>query len=358
MKQESKRLYDSLPLFVRIMFLDHPSTWLEEINKFDFFTLISVAPEYDLLIDLSPNQKMVQVLYPYGKEKMHIRLSDFLSLNIIEINGIFYTIKDFCLSLAYNGGLHMIPLEQKHEIIYEEFFIKHEDHAWRLVKQVANCFVDLFSFYEEVLGSLRDGYSFHEGYQPKVIENGKTLEGMQFSNSCMQFAIKRSRRRGIRICMEIRLKNKNSNELLLEFGHRKRSGKIFSIKTSGKFLLFQVSKSNKKMKAIKWKIEEDIYQKFYLLEFAIYPSGTFLFAANNYLKCIDKIGSTFDILIGRLCLGCDLELKEFGSFMVKKIIIQSIDRQHRTLDLNVVGLDEIKTKSLQIPPQIIKREFI
>lgn len=46
-EENPSRLFDSLPLFYRIMYLDEPNPWVNEINRFDFLGLVSLSSDIE-----------------------------------------------------------------------------------------------------------------------------------------------------------------------------------------------------------------------------------------------------------------------------------------------------------------------
>src|SRR5690554_5601921 len=100
-KSDSNRLFDSLPLFFRIMYLDQPNPWIHQINRFDFLRLATVSSEFEYYQKIQFGDFEYRKIKPtHPKEINEIELSEFLSTSILRKEDIEYSVQEFILCLA------------------------------------------------------------------------------------------------------------------------------------------------------------------------------------------------------------------------------------------------------------------
>jgi hypothetical protein len=356
-ESESDRLFDSLPLFYRIMFLDQPNPWIEQINRFDFLRLAVVSS------DFNDFQKTLMGKFHYKKIEvidkkriLEIKLEDFFQSIILKTTEYSYTIQEFLLMLAYNGGLHMKPDkkdEDKSNYIYENLFEKFPDFTFDLLKSISKILIELFDEFHSLLVGDNNGHSPNSNFQAMIAKEGKILDGIYFDRAFMQFPVRQKKNKGIRISLFIKLlsSNKSDKNQILWYGHRLNKELSIGIYQSNSKLIIQISNS----KTIVLDIKE-VLDNYFLLEICLYPNGKISAAINENLKKVEDLNKNVSIIDGKIILGTNLNGTLFGEFYEQMIAVQSIDKLNQTRNLGVYGLKKMNIQSRHIPYNLIKRE--
>jgi hypothetical protein len=354
---ESDRLFDSLPLFYRIMFLDQPSPWIQQINRFDFLRLAVVSSEFDdfgkILIGKFSYKK---IKVSDNKKKLEIKLEDFFQSTILKSTEYDLTIHEFLLILAYNGGLHMKPDkkdEDKSNFFYKNLFEKFPDFTFELVKSISKVLLEIFDGFQSLLAGNNDGQSPNENFQPMIVKAGKVLDGIYFERAFMQFPIRYKKNKGIRISLLIKLlsSNKSDKNHILWYGHRLNKDLNIGIFQSKNKLIFQISMS----KTIVIDIA-NLLDRYFLLEICLYPNGKISIAINKTLKQVEDLNKNISIIDGKIILGSNMSGSHFGEFYEQMTVVQSIDKLNLTRNLGVYGLKKLNIQSRHIPYNLVQRE--
>mgnify|MGYP006157213883 CR=1 FL=1 len=356
-ENESDRLFDSLPLFYRIMFLDQPNPWIQQINRFDFLRLAVVSS------DFNDFQKTLIGKFLYKKidvidKKMilEIKLEDFFQSTILKTAEFNYTIQEFLLMLAYNGGLHMKPDkkdEEKSTYIYDNLFEEFPDFTFTLVKSISKILIEIFDEFHSLLVGNNDGHSPNSNFQAMIVKDGKLLDGIYFKRAFMQFPIRQKKNKGIRISLVIKLlslNNSNRNHILW-YGNRLNKELNIGIYQSKTKLIIQILDS----KTIVLDITK-LLDMYFLLELCLYPNGKISVATNQTLNEVEDLNKNINIIDGKIILGTNLSGTHFGEFYEQMIAIQSIDKLNETRNLGIYGLKKMNIQSRRIPYNLLKRE--
>ncbi|WP_333696496.1 hypothetical protein [Flavobacterium sp.] len=362
-ENDVERLSISLPLFVRIMFLDEPNTWVKEINRFDFIRLAALDHEFgNLDKEIRNNFKYCSKFDKSGKQFKEIDLDSFFRTIIAEIDNHTYNVQEFILGVAYNGGLHMLPEKHKKEkygLLYNSLLEPYPESVIEIIIQITKILIEIFDEFYSLLVGNNDGHSSNQNFKPLIAKDGKILEGIYFSKSYIQFPIRAKKNMGIRFCLELKFLqiSINENNVIFEYGHqdnKKFRVQLFQVNT---FLILKIISPNNS-KTIKTIIDDQHHDKFAEIEISIYPSGKIVFAINGLTKHTDDLEENVEIIDGKLILGSNLTGTSFGEFYVKTITVQSIDRVNEMRVLNAYSLRLLKLKPQNIDYRLIKREFI
>lgn len=354
-----ERISKSLPLFIRIMYYD-TNPWKKEINRFDFLRLVSLDENFGK-IDSKINEKISYCsnIFPKTKNHLEIPIENFFDSKILEVQNKTYTIKDFVFALAYNGGIHMIPdkkLEKIYNLIYEELFEKYPVIAFYITEQISQTLIQIFDELYSLLVGDNNAHSFNRNHQPKIAINGKILDGILFENAYLQFPIREKKSKGIRFCLEFKIRNNISKNKIFEYGHRENENLHIKVFQSNSFTILEVKTTNDKC-ILKYDLKNQI-NEFINLEIALYPSGQLILAINNLLVANGKIKDKISIIDGKVILGSDLSGNSFGDFFQKIITVQSIDRYNEFRVLNTYAMKRMRLLPQNIPYNQIKRDFI
>lgn len=223
-ENDSDRLIISLPLFIRIMFLDQPNPWVKEINRFGFIRLAALHNEFGLFDKVIGNNfRYCSKFSRTGNQFQEITLENFLQTIIVEIDIHSFNVQEFILGIAYNGGLHMLPEKQKKEkydLLYTSLLEPYPDSVMEIVRQVTKILIEIFDEFYSLLVGNNDGHSPNHNFQPMIAKEGKILDGIFFSKAYIQFPIRAKKRMGIRICIELKLSKieTNENNMIFEYG--------------------------------------------------------------------------------------------------------------------------------------------
>lgn len=359
LENSDDRITTSLPLFIRIMFYD-TNPWIKQINRFDFLRLATLHKDFGKLdTAINFNISYSTRIVPSDKDRQEIALEDFFESHFISVDETLYTIKEFVFALAYNGGIHMIPdkkFEEKYTVLYESLFEKYPNVAFDITEQISKVLVQIFDeFYSLLVGS-NDAHSLNAKFAPKIAEDGKILEGILFSHSYLQFPIREKEKKGIRFCVEIKIRNQMSKNIIFEYGHRENDHLKIKLFQSNKHIILE-ARNLKDAKILRFDLKEKATE-FYKVEIALYPNGNLILAIDNFLVGKEKLEGNISIIDGKVILGSNLAGNQFGDFYEKTIVVQSIDRSNEFRVLNAYSLKKLQLLPQNISYNQLKRDFI
>ena len=309
-ENDSDRLFNSLPLFFRIMYLDQPNPWVNQINRFDFLRLATLSSEFKSYQKVKIGEFEYKKISPTGKKNIsEVILSEFLSSVVLKKANIKYTIQEFILCLAYNGGIHMTPdkNEEKINLIYEDLFLKFPEFCFEFTKAISKVFIDIYEELYSLSVGNNNAHSSNVNFQPKIVENGKMLDGILFEKAYMQFPIRAKKNKGIRFCLDVKIKNIEQKSPILTYGHRKNDELKVFIWQQGPKLIFKVS-THDNNKTIIIDIES-YYEQFSTIELALYPNGKVSVSINETLKSVEDLNQEIQT-IGKMLYKLKLSLKK------------------------------------------------
>jgi len=361
-ESKNERITTSLPLFIRIMFLDHPNPWIKQINRFDFVKLVVVHKEFGKLNTII-NQKT-----KYNKEivksqnnSLEISLLDFLNTEIISLNNFTYSVQEFALGLGYNGGIHMIPEgenKEKYDKLYEQLIEPYPLITLDLTRQVAQSLLETFEELYTLLTGSNTGHASNPNFAPMIVKDGQLLDGIFFKRAYIQFPIRAKKNKGIRICIEIKLSDLTNEQTnpLLSYGHRDNPELLIKLSVSNTMLVVRCV-SFEKNKTLTIDISQFL-NAFMKLEICIYPNGEVIVAINGIMKANDNLNTNISIIDGKIILGSNLFGTKFSEFYEKTLSIQSVDKSNNMRFLSLYSLKKENVGLQNIPSKLIKREFI
>ncbi|PTX43449.1 hypothetical protein C8P64_1977 [Christiangramia gaetbulicola] len=359
LESEDERISKSLPLFIRIMYYD-TNPWIKQINRFDLLRLASLDEDFGQIDSKINNQvSYCSRINPRTKTYLEIPLNEFFESEILKIQDKLYTVKDFVFALAYNGGIHMIPdkkFEESYNLIYEEFFEKFPIISFEITEQISKILVQIFDELYSILVGDNNAYAFNSKFAPKIAEKGKILEGSLFEHSYMQFPVREKKSKGIRFCVEFKIRGNNSKNIIFEYGHREIEDlriKLFNSKT---YVIVEVKTKNDQ-ETLRYDLKEKI-SEFINLEISLYPSGHLILAINNLTVANGKVNDKISIIDGKVIMGSNLSGSNFGEFFERTITVQSIDNNNEFRVLNAYAMKKLSLQPQNIPYNQIKREFI
>lgn len=354
----SEQIIKTLTIFYRIMFLDK-NPWITEINRFDFLKLAVVSSEFN------EYQKILVGNFNYKKilpnninTNLEISIETFFDSKILKSDKFEYTIKEFILSLAYTGDLHMSPDKNEEKINYinETLFIKYPEFTYDVTDSISKVLIDIFDEFYSLLNGNSNGISSSNKFQPFVSTDEKTFGEIVYNHSLTQFPIRKKKNKGIRFCLELRLleNNKNKNQIL-SYGHRNNPELSVDIYQSKTYLIIQIKKS----KQITIKLDvKDLFNKLFFLEVCIYPNGQIVTAINEHLKTTDKLNEPINIIDGKVIIGANLNGDKFGNFHNGMVLFQSIDKLNNTRNLGMYSRPfNLNIQHQNIPFNLIKRKI-
>lgn len=359
---DPERLGKSLPLFVRIMLFDRNTPFIHEINRFDFFLFMVVSSEIKRSIYLDTYVETVPRIGSSNEEtndeRIYLDESEFFSFPIIKISGNSYSIKDFVFAVGYNGNLHKDPSgqnEEKHRHIYEHLILAHEDFAQSFVEEISYILIELFDPIYKAFNGSNDAVSPFNAFQPKIISNGKLLEGNYFNKSIMQVPIRKKREQGIRICISLKLIEEYSQEnVIFTFGHRSNNDLSISLSEFQHYLIAKIFNKNGKF-TLRGQIPDKFYEDFGLVEVAVYPRGQILLAINGYAKDQSNTQNKMYTIDGSVKVGCDRNAQKFGEFFLNMFALQSIDKFSNFRELGKYFTQSPLSPGLK--PEVLSREI-
>jgi hypothetical protein len=352
------RLFNSLPLFFRIMYLDQPNPWINQINRFDFIRLATLSSEFISYQKIKIGDFEYKKINPTNKKDIiEVGLSEFFSSSVLSKKTTEFTIHEFILCLAYNGGIHMSPdkNEEKINILYEELFLKFPEFCFEYTKSISKVFIDIYDELYSLSVGNNHAHSSNINFQPKIIENGKMLDGILFEKAYMQLPIRAKKNKGIRFFLDVKTKAIPQKSPMLTYGHRMNDGLKASIWQQGPKLIFKVS-SHDNNKTIVIDIEK-YYEQFISIELAIYPNGKISISINEILQFTEDLKQEIQIIDGKVILGSNLDGNEFGNFFEKAIVVQSIDKTDNIRNLGVYALRKLNINPQRLAYNIIERKI-
>ncbi|WP_139230215.1 hypothetical protein [Lishizhenia tianjinensis] len=357
-EKKSDRLFNSLPLFYRIMYLDQPNPWVNEINRFDFIRLATLSAKFNVYQPIKiANFEYKRITPNSKKDILEIKLDEFFNSNILKYKKEEFTVQEFIMTLGYNGGIHMIPDNNvdKVNLLYETLFLEQPDFCFDITMSISKVLLNIYDELHSLTVGDNNGHSPNINYQAKIVDQGKMLDGIFFERAYMQFPIRAKRNKGIRFCIEIKLSESHTKNFILSYGHRKNDNLRISIWQQKTKLISKVSTANSK-KTIVVDIKDKI-DNFFLLEITCYPNGKVVCAIDETLKATEELQTEINIIDGKVILGSNLNGDEFGTFFEKCLVTQSIDKNDNTRNLGVYGLRKMNIMTQNLPYNIIKRKI-
>lgn len=317
------------------MFLEETGQWINNINRYGFIIPLKLNEGFlKEMTELSKNLNCQLKIQPDNHGQVVLPSSQFLSAALVRIDRVQYTVQEFILSLAYNGVIHPFPTakkKEKYDTIYHRFLLEFPETVHRLIVQIACVLIDIFDELDKLLNGMTDSVSRVHKFQPIIVENGQLLGGTKYCNSLSQFSINAKRKKGIRICLEIKLDQLTQNNVLMEYGHPDNSRLKISHVQNGKFLFTRVL-SDKNECEIRTDISDKL-GKYFKLEIAVYPKGQVVLAIDEVSARVENLSKPVEIIDGKVVLGCDLEGFRFGEFYHRMTLVQSIDLKSETRTL-------------------------
>lgn len=354
-ERNSDRILNSLPLFYRVMYLDQPNPWVNQINRFDFIRLAVVSNSFNSYHPFEINNFYFKRIKPMdSSDRFDIELKDFFQSNILKNESFEYNIHEFILCIGYTGGIHMLPDKKKTEFLYDNLFLINPDFIFDLVRDIAGILIDIYDEFYSLLKGSNDTHSPNNNFQAKTVENGKMLDGAYFEHAYMQIPIWAKKNKGIRFCLEIKLLIHQNENPILWYGHRKDDSLKIGITQNYKTIIVQIFQGNRPIKTIKHDISE-IISDYFQLEVAVYPSGKISLATNSILRVVEDLENKVETINGKVILGSDLSAKKFGVFFKRFLVMQSIEKSNLTRTLGVYGFRRLPIESQNLPYQLLKR---
>ncbi|WP_421976081.1 hypothetical protein [Roseivirga seohaensis] len=360
LEKGSDELVDSLPLFIRIMFLDLPNEWTLKMNKFDFILNVKLHKSYNTSIKIIGKVKYHEFILPQNNNCDYLSINEFLSSELIVLENQPYTVQDFILSIGYNGGIHLTSDQIKHKTVFENFIEKHESISLYLLKQIGQVVIKMYDeIFEIEKGEKLFGFSPTFKDSPMIVNGGRMLDGLYYNKSILQFPIIDSNLIGIRICLDLKLVDTSiKNGVIFQIGNRKfKENSIITLTQEGSFLIFRHVKGLEKQE-IKVKVNEECNRNFSNLEFCIYPDGKALYAENFFTKFQSPTKVKIQLGFSKFCLGSDLSGIYKGKFYNSTLIIQSITKENIMRPLISTSIRKLlKVTPIQLSYQTLVRHF-
>src|SRR5688500_9158231 len=106
--EESARLTESLPIFVRIVITEGGGgTRWREFNKFDLLNPVPVPPDFPALGSVFGDWSAATAFATkLLSEEKALTVEKFLASKIISDRHVSYSVQDLIAAVAYNRGLH------------------------------------------------------------------------------------------------------------------------------------------------------------------------------------------------------------------------------------------------------------
>lgn len=370
----SENIFTSLPLFIRIVLLEHSSWKYEQFNKYDLLNPFVVDYDFPKLITLSSRISYCKnIKYTQGKcQPKYIKVYDFLREKFLIIENTEYTIQDFVFSIAYNGSLHMdsgVEAErQKYSKIYTNFAEAYNDLAFTIFSDIASCFVQSFQEVYETFCESRNLMSSEHHHQPTIASEGKIIEengeiATYYSNAYSQVGIDKFTGfsgLGIRFCLQLKLFDNPGNDKyhIFCYGNRKNidSPRISCYQSQNRIFITAKCQSSNKSAQMIIPVENFMLNSLFWLEVSLYSKGFFIVAINEMLKKHEQLNESFSIYDGKVIVGASLEGNMFGKIILSKLLIESIDRLEYTEKISIFALKEVRGYAKRsLPHMLVKR---
>jgi hypothetical protein len=201
--------------------------------------------------------------------------------------------------------------------------------------------------------------------QPMIVENGRLItDGSKqpsalFFKSYIQLPIHSQHNSGIRICLEVQIKNLINHGFIFIYGNRHQDNIYICCEQNPKFLIIRTDsqKRNSLSQVVKVPITQEMCQKPFKLEVSLYSNGHFIIALNEYLKYVpSKIPTNFSIYDGKLIVGANLDGEKFGSFLCSAFSVEAIERNNYVNSIFQSGLRQLlPVYNQELPPNLLKR---
>ncbi|RKQ49989.1 hypothetical protein BXY85_0992 [Roseivirga pacifica] len=353
-----ERLLNSLPTFIRIMFLDS-NPWIKKINSHDFILQVEVHSKFGLKTRQFSKFKFCDQIKPDRGDSQSIKISPFLNASIVTYQNHEFSVQDFCLALGYNGALHMESEDNWYTLIYDSFMSKHESITINIVDQIAQILITLFDTFLSSISEKAFGFSYLN-FGPRLTDkNGKFLGALLYRDSFMQIGVNAIKKSGIRICCDLKLlQENNKHETIFSLGHSSKPEQLsISLSRNGSVLIYSC-RLNRSSTQIKIPISEDYYENLQYLEFSIYPSGDIVIAENFRLIKHEKFHGQISISNCKMVIGADLNARKFGTFYSTKLIMHSVSQNGTLKRIWTSSLKREAGSDYRLPYNILKRPFL
>lgn len=360
LENESDDISLSLPRFIRIMFFDSPNSWVQEINRFNFVRLASLHHGFGVInAFITLDVGYCNSVYPKNhKNHVEIDLDTFFNTQLIEIKGTKYSLIEFIWSICYNGSIHMIPDKkyENYELIYSSFLEPHPEIAYNLMFEIGKVLIEIFDEFHETLLGNNNAISNNMNFQPLIIREGVMLDGSYFKKSFLQIPLRFKKNKGLRICLDIKLEEQYTNNIIFECGHINSKLLRMKLLQNQTHLIFTIINEDK-VKTLSTDISNSI-GSYINIELAVYPSGKSILAIGGILKDSSDIEGKVSIPDGKLIIGSNLNASIFGEFYNNTLVIQSIDSFNNLRNLNVYGRKILNIINTNVAYNEIKRPFL
>jgi len=339
-KDQSERLFDSLPLFVRIVMTEKggSSRW-KEFNKFDLINPVQLDDGFGKRTSVFNDYRFDSKIFYQpgsGKKQKLLSCSEFLQAVLLKTPSDAFSVQEFILSIAYHRGIHNSRDDPRLTILYNDFIIPNHEISFSLLIDVARTLYDAF---EEVFlkFSLDNNFFTREhGFQPQTVENGKIIRApgtgqpaIRFNRSYLQGPIRACMSHGLRISTKLSLLEKSKKtRFLFAYGHREKRTPSISCMYAGDQLIATASSvQGNESKSLKTRITPILQDSLFILEVALYPTGEFILGINEKLIESSSINTSFSVYNGKFILGADLDGVRNGSFLQAELSIENITKQ-------------------------------
>lgn len=357
LKNKNDNILTSLSLFVRLFFMDSDSKKFNQFNKYDLIASISVDLDFPKLYWLNSYIECCRNVKSVSGQNTKIDIKNFFSTVIIIYKNENFTVSDFLKSIAYNGTIHNEPENEKYQALYDNFVLMHKDICLNLIWEISECLLNPIDEIIQQSSWGNDIYAPDVSRALKIIENGKIIAKnmLLFSNNYMQNLITGCSGFGIRIVLKLKL-ILNAETIIFSYGNRFSNEINLECYVKKNIILIKARSEFKKLKRnLKIKVKPEYFQREFLLEIAVYPSGEFIASIDNFLKSKNSVGQ-FEIVNGKFVLGSSLDGKEISKFYLSECSIETIDANFQTDNIFRSAMYKLpKYESKIIPPNQLKR---
>jgi len=364
----TSEILNSLPRFVRLAMIEKDKGWWAIINRHDLLVEILVNARDPILLRIKPKISFCTNL---DVGETGISDDEFLNLDIVLLSNRSYTVKEFIQAIAYNGGFHVYPDQQKDflGVLYEQFFIPHPAEALQLANAIGKVLIHSYKSIHAALSGNPHAFCDVGSRQPMIVNQGAlvtTIDGrpaMDFSanrRTYVQTLVPFIERKGIRVGLILDLADQGQGTIF-SLGHRKVETTNLRLHYNPSRLLLCVQKTGADAQTRTFTVPIDAQMRHapVQLEVAIYPTGEVVIGVNEKLVLLEHLNRSYTIPEGKLMIGADLDGQQCGNFRTQMTRISLIDHRTRIKNLRTYAMFKCdETNGHRLAPNAVVRPLI
>lgn len=362
--QNPQRLTTSLPLFVRAILTDGGGhTRWQEFNRYDLINPVRVSTRFSSFRPINPSIQIAERVDAEQADVAFIEPDAFRGKSVLRMAEELFTVQDFIDAIAYNGGLHNRPEENRLNLLYDLFILRHQRVADDLLRSISRCFVEAYEpVYEHFIGPAFHLFCGINGCQPQIYQSGQVFKnGARFARSWLQGPIIARNRHGLRVSIQIQLLEPSvrGTKYLFSVGTRRPNSMLLECVQAGDRLIARVKPhgaGSYAVTTVRTGVHGHMTRRPFILEVVAYPTGELCIATDGDLAA-DSKGPAYEVTDGKFMLGSDLSGKNGGTFHEQSCVLEYIASSGTTSRLSCTSSSFRLPdwQPLLLPPALKKR---